>query len=436
MVVEALPFILLLPFAVVAWYSRAWGLWLLLAAVQLYTVRFVVWGIPTTLLELGIYVVAVCVFFRGDLVVLRELPTVRRSWLFVVIVLWLVAALLGLLIAPDIRLAAGILKGWIIDPLLLAVLCVVVLARAREPKAVLRFGVLAIVIGAAATTVQAIGQQIFLHQARLQSGFDSPNTLAMYLVAALVMGLLWLLGGDEWKRINVRMRVGWVSLLVVLLYGVIGTGSYGAGLALLVGLGYGFSVTHLSRLVRSLMISLVVVAGIAMPFVYVQQGSWFGPSHYNATYGLSSGEVRLTLWKYATEEILRRPVFGIGLGQWQPMFMARATSDGLLSYRKPGLAIELIHASLFPHNLWLATWLQLGLLGVVVLVGLSYISLSAPVALGPFGAPMAGVVMATLIHGIVDTPLYRNDLSVMWWVVVLVGVTTTYLARRNPVAYG
>lgn len=164
----------------------------------------------------------------------------------------------------------------------------------------------------------------------------------------------------------------------------------------------------------------MVLAGLLGPLVAVSLNYSFFKGHTNVTYGTTSAEVRLTMWRQAVVEISARPVFGLGLGQWQPTFLAMAREQGLLSIRQPGLAIELYHSSLYPHNLWLTTWLATGGLGLIALIWLAlkvFQTAQRTDALMP-----AAVLTVQMLHGALDTPFWKNDLAVLWWLAVAAAI--------------
>src|SRR3989338_9943590 len=83
------PFILLLPLAALAWYSRRWALLVLLASLSAYIIRGSVFGLPTTWLELGIYLTLVVWLVKGDWRVWQEIKlSALQGWL-VPLALWL-----------------------------------------------------------------------------------------------------------------------------------------------------------------------------------------------------------------------------------------------------------------------------------------------------------------------------------------------------------
>ena len=88
-----------------------------------YLVRFSVAGIPTTLLEAAVWAVALSGFFQAK---------IRRSWIntakaipkpiLFLVGLFFLSAVISTVISPHLETSLGILKGWIVTPLVYAFL--------------------------------------------------------------------------------------------------------------------------------------------------------------------------------------------------------------------------------------------------------------------------------------------------------------------------
>ena len=99
---------------------------------------------------------------------------------------------------------------------------------------------------------------------------------------------------------------------------------------------------------------------------------------------------------------------------------------------------------LYPHNLLLAVWVELGLAGLLIFLTILYQFFRACFS-PPHGGRgnargwglRAGLVVALsviLIHGLVDVPYFKNDLAMLFWVIVALG--TTPLALDTMASHG
>lgn len=404
--------------------NRRLALLLLLALLPAYLWRTQVAGIPTTWLELAIYLTVIAHLFRDQASLKYTLTATKQPVWLIPIALMLTAAIGGVLIATDARVALGILKGWFIDPFLVALL-IYHYSRTGLPEIWWRQCWGALLIGAAATVIISLVGLDFHPWQRLRGWYDSPNVFAMYLTPIWVGSLFW-----PWhtKLVPRLSQAGWLSALTVVGIGIIFTQSYTALIALGFSLllAWYLKTSQTKRGVATWVLVGLSVIGLGLPFAVVARGEWTLPTRWNESGNLSSGEVRLILWQHATTYIREQPLLGLGLGQWQNNFLQRARTNHLLSSVKPELALELYYSSLFPHSLWLTTWLSLGLLGLGSLIWLSVLLGRAADRASPkLGATLAGVTAVMLIQGTSDTTLFKNDLSILWWFVLALALATT-----------
>ena len=124
----------------------------------------------------------------------------------------------------------------------------------------------------------------------------------------------------------------------------------------------------------------------------------------------TSGEVRRAMWQGTIELLQDRPLFGAGLANFSNVY----------NEYKLDRHVELL---LYPHNIILDFWVELGLAGVIWLV----------VVLGRFFVRgvrdkkhrhniiiMTGMI-AMLVYGLVDVPYFKNDLAVIFWTLLALG---------------
>ena len=88
-----------------------------------------------------------------------------------------------------------------------------------------------------------------------------------------------------------------------------------------------------------------------------------------------------------------------------------------------------VEVYLYPHNIFLNFWSELGLLGALLFIWIiikhSYSSLKLTIAYGREKKPekylalgLLAAMVAIIIHGLVDVPYFKNDLSVLFWLIV------------------
>ncbi len=103
------------------------------------------------------------------------------------------------------------------------------------------------------------------------------------------------------------------------------------------------------------------------------------------------------------------PIFGAGLRSYTQVVTPYVT--------------QRFNAQLHPHDLWLAMWSEVGLLGMLAFAAMLAILLwkgwrGFAAAGGLYRAVLWGTsagFVAVLVHGIFDTPYFKNDLSLEFW---------------------
>jgi O-antigen ligase len=128
-----------------------------------------------------------------------------------------------------------------------------------------------------------------------------------------------------------------------------------------------------------------------------------------------------------------RPIFGAGISGF-PVRVAkfRPASEG-------------VH--LYPDNLWLTTWTELGLLGLaafaVIFFSLLWRGWRAVGRATDIWRPViwgaSGALVLYLVHGLLDSPYWKNDLSVEFWLmaafeVVAIRALAQAKTRAEPAA--
>lgn len=378
----------------------------------LYLVRFGVFGVPTTFLEVALVVMVVwaaVLWVRHR----REWGGVPRS-AAIVMGLFGVAAMISLLGVPDqtvaidgttvesARVAQGIFKGWIVAPMVYAAL----LFSFPKDKSFWNRSMMALLCSGLILAGWAIFQRLtgdgLTWDGRATGPFESANYLSLILGPVVIVAL----AGVGWAWGCSRRGAGVMMFLVVLLAGGLWlTRSYASFIAVAAGLAVyvlgnrDFSVGFKRGAVAAGIV--VAVAG-----VWTQ---WDTPKfqQFLDFEGRSSSTVRLEVYEVAWAMIKEHPLAGIGLGQFEVQYALRAP----VVLGQAPMEWVMLH----PHNLLLAFWLNTGLLGLLAMIGL----LAVVVARRPWreGYGLVGVAFLVVIltHGLFDTPFFKNDLAYLWW---------------------
>jgi O-antigen ligase len=264
---------------------------------------------------------------------------------------------------------------------------------------------------------------------RVTSVYGHPNNLGLYLERiwplAAALAAAPLLAGAGWQtRERPGYRWFYATCALICLSGVVVSFSRGSWLASVVALAI-LLIPVLRRRFNGWLIPALIVLSTAIVAVAGLAVTLRG--------GLGGGSdvARVLLWRESLAYLRQHP-FGIGLDQFY-------------QYHNPDFGRSLIDPSLIgksdqfashPHNLVLDIWLRLGPLGLVafgwLLIRFFRAALRSmrsrahiPLALGALAA-----MIAALVHGLVDNFYFVTDLAFVFW--LLLGlVETSDLVTRD-----
>ncbi len=399
-----------LGFASAAWKDRRLGLSLVAAALPTYLLRFSVGPIPFTLLETLILTLVGVWIARGDW---KRVASIPRPWLYGMGGL-LAAAILATAIAPDLRGALGALRAYFIEPALLFLVAATTLKTEADRRALIAWFVGGAAFASLVGVFQfATGMGIPIPwdlERRVTGPFPYPNALGLYAGPAAILAVLFA------ARETGKARLAWAAGALLCFTGIVlaqSEAAVGSVLAML------FLASLFSKPWRR--ISLVATAAGFLLVVSVS------PLRNFAMEKLSlhdrSGDVRRMQWSETWEMLKTRPVFGAGLNGYPAALVP--------FHRRPD--IEIFQ---YPHTMVLNVWTELGLAGFAACAGLfalvwaalrraqkdRWSDTAAVAVLLAFGG--------MLIHGLVDVPYFKNDLSALTWLLLAL-LCTAYGTRAR-----
>lgn len=406
-------------------YSR-WALALTAGAMPSYVWRFKVGPIPTTVLE--ILILATIALYVGGRMQTGGGWVPRRTGLEIPTALLLLAGLLGIAISPDHIGALGIYRAYFVEPVILFYVAIDLLRTPQQFRVVL----LGLAIGTTTFALMNLGAwaiALVRHETILtgdapEALYTSPNAVAMFLEPPLAIAAGFALYANDRRDRRIAMaclvflfvallftlsRAGWLTLAVLALLAVITMPNLQLKVALLAG---------------------AVIGGFAVaqiPYMQIRLARQLDPNfNFNTFVG------RIQIWKDTLHMLSDHPILGAGL---------RAYTQVMAPYLTPPRIPEL-----YPHNVYLAMWSELGLLGlaafVVILGMLLWRGWRGFYQAHNFARPLlwgtsAGFA-AIAVHGMFDTPYFKNDLAVEFWILAALEVAALRLiadaSDRKPVA--
>ena len=221
--------------------------------------------------------------------------------------------------------------------------------------------------------------------------FPSPNIFGSYLIAMFFLSLAMI--KDAGRRIQ------WFLPPILILSALLLTKSAGAWLSLFITLLI-LVVWLKPKKYKNAALLLIVVAFLAV-FSFIIKDRWERFVDFNSPQ--NSITQRLDYWRTAIRVIKEHPFTGVGPGNFQEVF---------LKY-KVGLSTDTRYA----HNIFLHTWSEtgiLGLIGIFYLIAAFFKKLNAK--------PKAKFILlsglALILHNLIDNSYFIPETGLFWWILL------------------
>lgn len=423
----------------------------------LYLIKFDIYGLPLYFVEGLIFISAIPIFYKllrghheilekntvSKILYLAKSPFLakRRPFVeflkspFFPIIIFILGALIGFAIVPaeSYKHALGILKSWVITP----IIYFFILHKTVKTKEDIQFVIYSYVASAFLLSLmalfQAVSRSYITIDSRASGPFESANYLAMYIAPALVYTGIRVLqtfihGPVESAavRINAFERRIYLSGMVSIIFvALILSQSYGGILgvfaAVFLYIVYeSFKVKNVKskKFLKKLIafICVIIVLGTALvATLNVEKFQNLVKFDEHTSVG-----TRLEIWEIGAKLIVENPVFGSGLGEYGNLYTQRA--EELLGHApyEP--------ARLHSHNLYMETWLNTGILGVVAFLWVVIMafyhaqktSKNTDVETSRIIGAASMMLVYILLHGLIDIPFWKNDLALLFWLVMAV----------------
>ena len=359
-------------------------IYLIIFGLPAYLIRFKIFGIPFTGLEILILLMFL-------LFVIKTRGKFSLGSYKYIIYSFIIVSFIACIMSVDNLAALGLLKAYLLEPVLFFIVLINV-----QPK----FSKVLWALGLSALFVSAIGIIQYLSgygipapwnirgpEFRITSVYEYPNAVGLYLTPIIVLFL---------GNIVVGKRRIYPSLLIIAvsLFAVFAAQTQGAYLAILAGLFFlGLFTKWRKIFFGGLMVGIIII--LVVPSI-----------KEIVTFQDTSGDVRVALWQGTWNLIKDRPLVGAGLASFPAV------------YPQYKLAKH-VESLLYPHNIFLDFWVELGLCGLLwllwVLVKFFKNNFSAK---KPKNIVLMAAMIAILVYGLVDVTYFKNDLSVLFWLIL------------------
>jgi len=382
-----------------------------------YALRWHLGPLPTTVLEDAILVTLVA--FAAEAVRTRQ-PVAWRNPFLVPGLLFLLAGVIAVLTAPNRVAALVLFRAYLLEPMAFGLVLFNVLRGPRRALWVLAglyAGATVAGLANSAVVLAAIARGAYqVTQTPPVVIYQTANAVALYVVPlAAVAGSLALHGRGLERGLGAAFFA--VAAVVTLLS--FSRGGYLAFAAVVVGL----ALSHRRRL--PLLGAAAAAALLLLLLPPIRQRLLIETQNVYGNTVVS----RLELWTATLNLLRQRPLQGAGLAGFEdrvaPFFHHLHTSASFVD----------------PHNIVLNFWVETGLLGLLAMAWILFLGFRlswrgwrhATEDWRPYQLGVLLALVALLVHGLVDVPYFKNDLSLEFWTLLAVSAAAAApAATRTP----
>jgi O-antigen ligase len=323
---------------------------------------------------------------------------------------------MAVLVPPDRWHALGLYRAYFLEPIAIFYIAIDLL---RAPGQVRR---LLVGLGVGSSIFAALNVVAFfvsLIQGTFVLGspptalYTSSPEVAMYLEPPFALAAGFVMFADQ-RRDRV-MSLAWMAFLAPALALTLSRGAYFA----IATLAVVAIATSRKRLWLAAGTAVVVIVLLQVPLVSRRFAGQF-----NLFDSQTTVRGRLSIFTDTLSMLRDHPIFGNGLGGYHYLFR--------------GTILEI-----YPHDVWLTFWVEVGVLGMVafaiIFFGLLYRGWRAySRAGGGFYRALLWGVSGSLVlwgvHGLVDSPYWKNDMSIEFWILATLELVAIRALGRRVVS--
>lgn len=437
---------------------------LLLFALPSYLIRFQVLDVPLTILE-GLVLIAFAVWYiktRQYKRIFKKSEPKRVSYPFAWEMVAVVAiALLAAGVSGFNDSALGIWKAYFFEPVLFFILIINNFKTRKDWYSLLwPLAVSVLTVSLVAIWQKISGDLIFnpfwaaADTRRAVSVFGYPNAVGLYLAplillisALFLQRLRFAKKGRRWLESGLLLSVIFAGLAAIVF-----ARSRGALFGLVAG--YALWLLLYDKITRNILaVCLVIITAITLI-----NPAWRTAVVQQIKFPDKSAQIRLAQWQETWQMLSadKRWLSGSGLANYQ---------NAIVPYHQPGIFIKTsdpdwlrkvlfnpqerqkawqpLEIYLYPHNIILNFWTELGLAGLLLFIwiiakfyvwGLQL--QKRLIRLGSYSSHwlllgFLGAMTASIVQGLMDVPYFKNDLALLFWLLIA-GISALHYSYFKP----
>lgn len=387
----------------------------------LYLIKVSIFGLPSNVFEILALLGIAFIFIKEKQIIFKKIFNLPPS-LLLSSALILIGVLLSILFNNNQLVGFGIFKGWFLIPMFFSFALYTKTKTSTDIENIFKaIYFSSVFVGLIATIYRLLG--IMTYDNRLTAFYSSPNYLAMYLAPGVFFGLYFLFKEYLQHKAS-KQTVFYLLTLLSVLIPLYSTYSYGAWIAILFSL---FITVLILKPPKKQFIAIMIFLFLFLLILLISQVGTKKFSDVLNVPGRSSFASRMMIWKASALLIKQNPTIGIGAGNFQNSYLT------VQSY----FPFYLEWAVPQPHNIFLAFWLQAGALGLIGFIGLMFFIFNTLYKAiknkknAALAAPLFGFFLYTLLHGMLDTTYWKNDLALLFWICIFVAVFISNNFQKN-----
>lgn len=366
----------------------------------------------TSLSVLTIFLVISCIIllFHNKNTIFTHLRSHTLLWVFAL--LFVVSFIPPLFCTPTHH-NYGVFVEWILLPTATSFLLSIHLSRYNIAKKYIFNSLFFIFFGVVVIALFFLFNNNMTYDGRLNAFFLSPNHLAMFLTPLFFITAyqLFLSQNILWRAfLSCAITCG----VIVLFF----TYSFSSFLALAIT---SFFVTLLFCKKRAIIFIVFCIISLTSLFFFYQK-----ILHSDHVFERNSFSSRLMIWDTSVYYIQKSPLMGYALDEFQTLYLSA----------QPHFTPYLEWAVPTPHNTLLTLWVSGGFFSVYAFyLFCSYVlyrTLSSYAKnKNPANIFYCGALFSILLGGVLDTTYWKNDLAIIFWVIVALAVSTLTFSTKS-----
>lgn len=417
------PIVYFILFSLLAWKNFRWAVFLLILLLPTYLIRFEIfqfgkYTLPSTALEVAfgaIFLVWLIKYARQDLHSISGF--FKKYKLFCIsAAIFFISSVISIFVSDMWFYSFGEWRAFFLEPMLLFL---VLIGRKEIFKKHDLFWIL--VLSAVSISLYAVVQKftgwgiatpVWTNEStrRVTAFFSSPNAVGLYLAPVLMLMIALITSRlQQYENVEKKMRllrpatVGLLAMTLITILAILFTKSQGTW----IGVGAGVLVFIFFMSYKKLA-TAIAVAGIIFSLVV--------PSMRQAVlFKDQANQNRLRLWGYSWTFLEASPqnfILGTGVRQF------------FRKVQKPYYDKHVMERLIYPHNIFLNFWTEIGLSGMLAVGAMLgyvlYVANKIRLQDKVIGAGLMAMLSTLVVHGLVDVPYFKNDLAFLFWILMVI----------------